>query len=95
MWKNHGFHFKSTNKAFKEWSDMYAFAKGRCSVGSVEDLRTGGLLFDPLLGQYSLRGLMLVTATGIILLSPLSVVSTTVVWERSQWLGKNIVRITG
>ena len=30
------------------------------SVGSVADLRTGGRSFDPRLGQYSLRGLMIV-----------------------------------
>ena len=31
-------------------------------------------------------------ATGFIPLSPLSVVSTMVMWECSQWFGKNIVR---
>ena len=41
------------------------------------------------------RGLMIVIATGLIPLSSLSVVSTTVTWESSQWLGKNIVRSTG
>ena len=38
---------------------------------------------------------MIVTATGFIPLSSLSVVSTMVMWESSQWLGKNIVRGTG
>ena len=38
---------------------------------------------------------MIVIATGFILLTPLSVVSTTVKWESSQSLGKNIVRSTG
>ena len=33
-------------------------------VGSVADLRTGGRWFDPRLGQYSFRGLMIVIATG-------------------------------
>ena len=32
------------------------------SVGSIADLRTGGRWFDPLLGQYSFRGLMIATA---------------------------------
>ena len=41
-------------------------------VGSAQDFRTGGRWFDPRLGQYSFRGLMKVTATGFILLSPLS-----------------------
>ena len=36
------------------------------SVGSVADLRTGGFWFDPRLGQYSFRGLMIVIATGFI-----------------------------
>ena len=49
-------------------------AESRSSVGSVGDLRTGGRWFDPRLGQYSLRGLMIVIGTGSIPLSPLSVV---------------------
>ena len=40
--------------------------------------------FDPRLGQYSFRGLMIVIATGFIPLSPLSVVSKMVMWESSQ-----------
>ena len=55
------------------------------SVGSVAGLRTGGRRFDLRLGQYSFRGWMIVIATGFIPLSPLSVVSTMV-----MWLGKNI-----
>ena len=51
-----------------------------CSVVSVADLRTEGRWFDPWLGQYSFRGLMIVIATGFIPLSPLSVVST--MWEK-------------
>ena len=34
---------------------------------------------------------MIVIATGFIPLSPLSIVSTMVMSESSQWLGKNIV----
>ena len=41
------------------------------------------------------RGLMKVIDTEFITLSPLSVVSTIVMWESSQWLVKNIVRSTG
>ena len=63
-------------------------------VGSVADLRTGGGWFDPQLSQYSFRGLMIVIATGFIPLSLLSIVSTMVVWESSQWLRKNIVLST-
>ena len=66
-------------------------AEAHSSVGSIADLRTGGHW----LGQYSSRGLMIVIATGFIPLSQLSVVSTVVMWESSQWLGKNIVRSTG
>ena len=72
------------------------YAEPHCSVGSVADLRTGGRWFDPRLGQYSIRGLRIVIATGFIPLSPMSVVSTMFMWESSQWLGKNnIVRCTG
>ena len=65
------------------------------SVGSTEDLRTGGCWFDPQHGQCSLCGLMIVIATGFILLSPLSIVSTIVIKESSQWLGKYNVQSTG
>ena len=57
-------------------------------VGSVQDLRTGGRWLDPWLSQYSLRGLMIVIATGFIPLSLLSVVLTMVMWESSHWLKK-------
>ena len=70
-------------------------AEPHSSVGSVQDLRTRGRWFDPRLGQYSFRGLMIVIATVVIPLSPLSIVLTMVMWESSQWLGKNIVRSTG
>ena len=70
-------------------------AEPHTSVGTVADLKTVGRWFDPRLGQYSFRGLMIVIATGFIPLSPLSVVSTMVMWESSLWLGKNIVRSTG
>ena len=70
-------------------------AEPHSSVGSVADLRRGGRWFDPRLGQYSFQGLMIVIATGIIPLSLLHVVSTMVMWENSQWLGKNIIRSTG
>ena len=65
------------------------------SVGSVADLRAGDRWFDARLGQYSLRELMIVIATGFIPLSLLSVFSTMVERESSQWLGKSIVRSTG
>ena len=65
-----------------------------CSVCSTVDLRTGRW-FDLWLGQYYFQGLMIVVATGFIPLSLLSVGSTTVTWESSQWLGKNTVRSTG
>ena len=43
-------------------------------VGSVQGLRTKGCWFDPSLGQYSVRGLMIVIAKGFIPLSPLTTV---------------------
>ena len=70
-------------------------AEFHSSVGSVQDFRTGGRWFDPRLGQYSFRVLIIVIATGFIPLSALSIVSTIVMWESSQWLGKNIVWSTG
>ena len=44
-------------------------AKSHSSVGSVADLRTGGRWFDPRLGQFSFRALMIVIVTKI---TPLS-----------------------
>ena len=70
-------------------------AQPHSSVGSIPYLRIGGCWFDPWLGQYSFRGLMIVIATGFIPLSQLSIISTMVMWESSQWLGKNIVLSTG
>ena len=72
----------------------FFFEESQSTVGSVADLRTRGRWFDPRLGRYSFRGMMIVIATEFIPLSPLSVVSTMVTWESSQWLGKNIVRST-
>ena len=37
---------------------------------------------------------MIASARGFIPLSSLSIVSTMVLWESSQWLGMNIVRST-
>ena len=44
------------------------------SVGSLQDLRTGGRWFNPRLGQNSFQGLMIVIATGYIPLSLPSIV---------------------
>ena len=74
---------------YKNWPNPHS------SVGSAVELRTGGRWLDPWLSQYSFRGLVLVIATGLNSLSPLSIVSTMVMWESSQWLGKNIVQSTG
>ena len=70
------------------------FTKPHTSVDSVPDLRTGRW-FDRQLGQYSSGGLLIVIGTGFIHLSLLSIVSTMVMWESSQWLRQNIVRSTG
>ena len=51
------------------------------SVGRLQDLRTGGCRFDPLLSQCSFQGFMIVIWTGFISLSLLSIVSTMVMWE--------------
>ena len=72
----------------------FFLAEPLSSVSSVQDLKAGGCWFDPRLGQYSVRGLMIVIATGFIRLSLLSIISTIVVWESSQWLGKNIIHST-
>ena len=45
---------------------MGKIAKPHSSVSSDADLRTGGRWFDPRIGQYSFRGLMIVITTGLI-----------------------------
>ena len=67
-------------------------AEPHSSVSSVVDLRTGGRWFGP---QTIFFPRIDDSATGFIPLSPLSIVSTMVMWESSQWLGKNILRSTG
>ena len=89
-----GFEHHSINQSYKTLV-FKIWAEPHSSVGSIADLTTVGGWFDPLLSQYSFGGLMVVIATGFIPLSPLSIVSTMVMWERSQWLGKNIVQNTG
>ena len=69
----------------------YYEAEPHSSVSSIADLRTGGHWFDSRLKQYSFRRMMIVIATVFIPLSLLSVVSTMVMWESNQWLGKNSV----
>ena len=64
------------------------FCRPDSPVGGAQDLRTGVRWFDP-------RGLIIVIVTGFIPLSPLSSVSTMIVSDSSQWLGKNSVRNTG
>ena len=86
---------KQNEAIFQLYNKVCHSAEPRSSVGNVADLRAGGRCFGSRLGQYPFRGLMIVTATGFITLSPRSIVSTMVVWESSQWLGKNIVRSTG
>ena len=97
--KNAGYlHFYPFPQNFQKcilWGLFKVGAEPHSSVGSVVDLKIGGRWVDPRLGQYSFRRLMIVVATGFIPLSPLSVVSTMVMWESSQWLGKNIRRSTG
>ena len=82
------------NLSWKYIKPPFQGAESHSSVGSVADLRTGGLWFDRQLDRYSFRGLMIVIATGFIPLLSLSVVSTKVKWESTQWLGKKIVRST-
>ena len=44
----------------------FSSAEPHSSVGSVVDLRKGGRWFDPRLGQYSFRGLMIVCQSNMI-----------------------------
>ena len=76
-------------------SSVLTKPRPHCSVGGAQDFRTGGRWCDSRLGQYSFPWLMVFIASGFIRLSPLSVVLTKVMYESSQWLGKNIVWITG
>ena len=81
--QTHNHHVSSLTHSPLSHPRRAPLAQPHSSVGSIQHLRTGGCWFDPRLGQYSLRGLMMVFATGFIPLSPLSVVSTMVMWESS------------
>ena len=92
----------SANALNLNWSTIFHLvrcpfmkAEPHSSVGSIVYLRTEGCQFDPQLSQYSFGGLIIVIVTGFIVLPLLSVVSTIVLWESSQWLGKNIVQSSG
>ena len=54
--------FKVTNMSIFFFDRVENIAgKGfNCSVGSIQDLRTGGCWFDPDVGQYSFVGLMII-----------------------------------
>ena len=56
---------------------------------AYRNFRKDGCWFDPWLIQYSFRELMIVIATGFTPLSPLSIVSTMIMWESSHRLGKD------
>ena len=92
-WIRHIHLYKTAS--FKRDRLIQVFAKPNSSVHRVADLRTGGRLFNPGLGQYSFQGLMIVIVTRLIPLLLLSIVSTMAMWERGWGLGKNIVWSTG
>ena len=58
------------------------------SVGSIQDLRTGGRWFDFWLDHYFVQGLKKVIATGFTLLSPLFIASTLAIWRKQPVLKK-------
>ena len=62
-------HFFHVQQCFLKGFLLRVIAKPSSSVGSVQDLRTGGRWFDPRLRPISFRGLMIVIATGFIPLS--------------------------
>ena len=68
-------------------------AESHGSVHSGADLKTGGPWLDPWLSQYSFQGLMIVIATGFILLSPLSSISTIVTWGSTSGLERILCRV--
>ena len=63
-------------------------------VASVQDLSRKSLVRSPPRPIF-FRGLMVVIATGFILLSALSIFSKRIMWTSRQWLRKNIVRGIG
>ena len=72
---------------------IFCLCRAPCRlVVSVQNLKTEGSWFDPGFLLYSIRRLMIIFATGFIPLSP--IVSTMVMWDRSQSLGDNIVMST-
>ena len=66
-----------------------------CTKPVPMNLRTGGRWFDSRLGHCFSGRLMIVIATGFILLSPMTNISTMVICGSSQWLERKTVRSTG
>ena len=66
---------------------MFA-AESLSSVGSNVDLRKGGRWFDPWLGQYSFRGLMIVVSIGFI---PICCFNNGCVGKQAVGWGENCV----
>ena len=62
-------HFLFIQNVFRGFLSQSLYSEPLSSVGSVVDLRTGCCWFDPRLGQYSFRGLMIFIATGFIAVS--------------------------
>ena len=58
-------------------------------------MRIGSRWFDPWVSQNSFRGLTIVTAKGLIPLSPLPIFVTIIMRKSSQRIGKNIVKSIG
>ena len=73
--------------------DVNDDVESHSSVGNVADLRTEDRWFDPRLGQYSFRVLMIVIATGFIPVS-LSLIRQRLYGKAASGLENNIVRST-
>ena len=58
--------FIAVNVRKRGEQNVYECAETHSSVASDAELRTGAHLFDPWLGQYSFRGLIIVIVTGFI-----------------------------
>ena len=82
-------YFKQTNKQTTTTTTTTTTEESKLHGSVVKDLRRRGRWFDPRLGQYSFRGLMMVDTTGVIPRSLLFIVSIIVMWESSRRLEMN------
>ena len=78
---------------FVGMAELCSIFVGLSPVGSVVDLKTGGHWFDPRLGQYSFRGLMIVIMTDSFLSHCCPLFRQWLCWKAASGLDRILCRV--